>query len=267
MNAKIVGFADAGVQELTDTVVQDLKSAVKFGDAHKAKTDYDIIENTQVKALRVNKKENIVLKYINLIIKRIIDIIGAIVGIILLIPMTIGIYIANKLTKDDGPLFYSQERIGKDGKIFKIYKYRSMVVGADEKLEKYLEENEEAREEYRVYKKLDNDPRITRIGNFIRKTSIDEFPQFINVIKGEMSLVGPRPYLPREKEEMGEYYNNIVKCKPGLTGFWQVNGRSDVTFDDRLDMDMKYYRTANVMMDIGLVVKTAEKVIKKEGAA
>ena len=116
-----------------------------------------------------------------------------------------------------------------------------MVLDADEKLSKYIEENEEAREEYKTYKKLKKDPRITKVGKFIRKASIDEFPQFINVLKGDMSLVGPRPYLPREKEEINGYLKYITSVKPGLTGPWQISGRSGVTFVDRLQMDMDYY--------------------------
>jgi undecaprenyl-phosphate galactose phosphotransferase len=163
-------------------------------------------------------------------------------------------------------MFYDQLRIGKNGKVFKMYKYRSMVIGADEKLKEYLEENEEAREEYKKYKKLKKDPRITKVGDFIRKTSIDEFPQFINVLKGEMSLVGPRPYLPREKEDMGEYYQYIIQSKPGITGYWQIAGRSDVTFEDRLKMDYKYYQKKNLKVDGKLLVKTVYKIVKKEGA-
>lgn len=200
------------------------------------------------------------------VIKRIIDIIGGLVGLIALIPLTIIIYIANLLSKDKGPLFYCQERIGKDGKIFKMYKYRSMVVGADEKLFKYLQENEEARKEYKEYKKLKNDPRVTRVGNFIRKTSLDEFPQFINVLKGEMSLVGPRPYLPREKEDMKEYYTYIIQSRPGITGYWQIAGRSDVTFDDRLKMDYNYNQNKSLKTDFKLLIKTVLNVVKKEGA-
>lgn len=200
------------------------------------------------------------------IIKRMIDICGGVVGVIALIPLTIMIYIANLVSKDKGPIFYSQERIGKDGKLFKMYKYRSMIVGADEKLHKYLEENEEARLEYSEYKKLKNDPRVTKVGNFIRKTSLDEFPQFINVLKGEMSLVGPRPYLPREKEDMGEYYTYIIKSKPGITGFWQITGRSDVTFEDRLKMDYNYEQDKSLKLDAKLLVKTVLNVVKKEGA-
>jgi len=200
------------------------------------------------------------------ITKRIIDIIGSLFGIIALIPLTVMIWIANLIAGDNGPLFYAQERIGKDGKIFKMYKYRSMVVGAEEKLKQYLEENEKAKEEYKKYKKLKRDPRITKIGNFIRKTSLDEFPQFINVLKGEMSLVGPRPYLPEEKEEINGYFRYITSVKPGITGFWQVNGRSNVTFYDRLDMDMKYFYNHSLKLDIKLLKQTAEKMIKKEGA-
>ena len=198
--------------------------------------------------------------------KRFIDIIGGIVGTLALIPITIVLYIANFISGDKGPVFFSQERIGQNGKVFKMYKYRSMVVGADEKLREYLSENEEAREEYAKYKKLKHDPRITKIGAFLRKTSLDEFPQFINILKGEMSLVGPRPYLPREKEEINGFFNYIMSCKPGLTGFWQVNGRSDVTFTDRLEMDMKYYYTHDLKMDIKILKDTFVNVIKKEGA-
>ena len=200
------------------------------------------------------------------IIKRAVDIIGSIAGMILLIPLTIVIYIANILSKDKGPVFYTQERYGKNGKIFKMYKYRSMVVGADEKLEKYLEENEEAKKEYQKYKKLKNDPRITKVGEFIRKTSIDEFPQFINVLKGEMTLVGPRPYLPKEREDINGFFNYITSMKPGLTGYWQVNGRSDVTFVDRLDMDMNYYYNHTLKTEVKILKQTVAKLLKKEGA-
>ena len=156
------------------------------------------------------------------ITKRGIDIFGGIAGTLLLIPITAILFVANLISKDNGPLFYTQKRIGKNGKIFKMYKFRSMCVGADEKLKKYLDENEEARKEYKKYKKLKYDPRVTKIGEFIRKTSIDEVPQFINVLKGDMSLVGPRPYLEREKEEMAYYYKYIVSCRPGLTGYCET---------------------------------------------
>lgn len=200
------------------------------------------------------------------IFKRLIDILGGIVGTIVLIPLTIGIAIANLICKDNGPIFYSQYRIGKNGKLFKMYKYRSMVVGADEKLKKYLEENEEARKEYKKYKKLKHDQRVTKVGEFIRKTSLDEFPQFINVLKGDMSLVGPRPYLEREKEDMNGYYKYITTFKPGLTGLWQISGRSDVDFATRIDLDMQYYYNHSLKGDIKILFKTAMKLVKREGA-
>ena len=200
------------------------------------------------------------------ILKRIVDIIGALFGIIMLVPITIGIYIANLIFGDNGPIFYSQNRIGKDGKIFKMYKFRSMVMGADEKLEKYLEENEDARKEYKINKKLKDDPRVTKIGKFIRKTSIDEFPQFVNVLKGDMSLVGPRPYLPREIDDMGSTYPYITAVKPGITGLWQVRGRNDVTFKDRLDLDMAYFKKKSLLFEIKILFWTVKSVVYKKGA-
>lgn len=230
-------------------------------------SEENIIANKTV-TMQENLKDKIKGKHITYrIIKRTIDILGGLVGTLLLIPITLCVYLARKILKeDDGPLFYEQLRIGKNGKVFRMYKYRSMVVGADEKLFKYLEENEEARKEYKEYKKLKNDPRITKVGRFIRKTSLDEFPQFINVLKGDMSLVGPRPYLPREKEDMGEYYTYIIKSRPGITGYWQIAGRSDVTFEDRLKMDYNYIQNKSLKTDFKILVKTILNVIKKEGA-
>lgn len=208
-----------------------------------------------------------ILKGINRFFKRLIDICGAIVGIAILIPLTAVVAIINFVSGDRGPLFYSQERIGKNGKHFKMYKFRSMVVGADDILKELLENDEEARREYTKYKKLKNDPRVTKIGKILRKTSLDEFPQFLNVLKGEMSLVGPRPYLLREVEEMENYYNIVIQHKPGVTGLWQVEGRSETTFKKRLDIDLKYHRNNSVTKDIEILVKTVTKVLKNEGAA
>ncbi len=224
----------------------------------------DNIENLALIPKQVDRSK-LILK-IEKILKRLLDILGGICGLLVLIPLTIAIWIVNKASKDNGPIFYTHERIGKDGKIFRMYKYRSMVVGADEKLKKYLAENEEAREEYKKYKKLKNDPRITKIGKILRKTSLDEFPQFINVLKGDMSLVGPRPYLLREKEEINGFFKYITSCKPGITGLWQTRGRSNTTFTERLTMDMEYYYNHTLKTDIKLLYKTVENVIKKEGA-
>lgn len=205
-------------------------------------------------------------KLIYACIKRVIDIVGGIIGCLFLLPLSVIIFIGNRLCGDKGSLFYSQDRIGKDGKIFKMYKFRSMVVGAEEKLKELLEKDEEARKEYSKYKKLKHDPRVTKIGNLIRKTSLDEFPQFINVLKGDLSIVGPRAYMVTEKKDMGDAYSTIVKCKPGITGLWQVSGRSDVTFDDRLDMDLRYYEKYNLGMDLDILFKTFLAVLSRNGA-
>ena len=142
-----------------------------------------------------------------------------------------------------------------------------MVIGADEKLKKYLEENEEEAEYYKKYKKLKKDPRVTKVGNILRMTSLDEWPQFFNILIGQMSLVGPRPYLPREKEDIGEIaYKEIIKVKPGLTGPWQIAGRSNLEFKDRVMLDLEYIPKASVLTDIKIALKTIKKVIKREGA-
>lgn len=209
------------------------------------------------------KKQNIAYRFT----KRFVDIIAGIVGVILLIPITLVVEIIRIIKKEnDGPLFYTQLRIGKNGKQFKMYKFRSMCMNADERLKEYLQENEEARKEYKKYKKLKCDPRITKVGKVLRATSLDEFPQLINVLKGDMSLVGPRPYLPREQNEMGEYYFGITKVKPGITGPWQIRGRSKITFEDRLKMDFEYANKGSLKRDIKILFKTFSKVIDKDGA-
>ena len=215
----------------------------------------------------IEKKRSKVSLIIYHIIKRICDIIAGIIGVIILIPLTIIVYILKITSNDNGPLFYDQLRVGKNGKVFKIYKFRSMVIGADEKLKKYLEENEEEAEYYKKYKKLKKDPRVTKAGKILRITSLDEWPQFFNILTGQMSLVGPRPYLPREKEDIGEIaYKEIIKVKPGLTGPWQIAGRSNLEFKDRVMLDLEYIPKASLLTDIKITLKTIKKVIKKEGA-
>ena len=203
---------------------------------------------------------------ISAFIKRSIDVVSGIVGITLLIPITLFVAIANVINNEKGPIFFTQERIGKDGKVFKMYKFRTMVVGAEDILKKHIEEQTQIGKEYIEHKKIKNDPRITRMGKLLRATSLDEFPQFINVMKGQMSLVGPRPYLPIEKEDMKEYYDYIVQMKPGVTGPWQVAGRNNLEFKDRLELDREYCERRGNRRDIKIVLKTIEKVVKREGA-
>lgn len=198
--------------------------------------------------------------------KRVIDILGGLAGCLLLLPLIWYVRKKNHENGDKEPIFFTQERIGKDGKPFKIYKFRTMVPHAEEVLEQLMEEDPAIREEYERNKKLRDDPRITVAGKMLREKSLDEFPQFINVIKGQMSLVGPRPYLPREIKDMGMYYNSVIGCTPGVTGMWQSHGRSDVSFEDRLQMDDYYYRNWSIWLDMTILIKTVKMVFKGEGA-
>ena len=202
----------------------------------------------------------------DVIIKKMIDIMAGIAGCLLLIPLTIYVKIRSLSNNDKDPIFFTQDRIGKNGKIIKIYKFRSMVPNAEQVLEELMEKDPKIREEYLVNKKLDPDPRVTPLGAFLRKTSLDEIPQFINVIKGEMSLIGPRPYLPREIPDMGKDYETIVKSKPGITGMWQANGRSDIGFADRCKLDVYYYDNWSLKLDIIIIIKTIKAVLKHDGA-
>ena len=226
--------------------------------------DEENSENDEIKPIISEmKKQNILYK----IVKRVIDIFAGIVGVILLIPLMVVVEIIRVIKKENqGPLFYEQLRIGKNGKQFRMYKFRSMCMNADDTLKEYLENNEEARKEFKKYKKLKHDPRITKVGKVLRETSLDEFPQLINVLLGNMSLVGPRPYLPREQKDMGEYYFAITRVKPGITGLWQVRGRNKTTFEDRMKMDLEYVNKCSLKTDIKILWKTFAKVIKKDGA-
>ena len=201
-----------------------------------------------------------------LVIKRIFDILISIIGLILLIPIALIIKVAYMCTGDFTSIFFVQERIGKNGKLFKFFKFRSMVPNADEILFRTMELDEIVAAEYSKNKKLKDDPRVTKIGKLIRKLSIDEFPQFINVFLGEMSLIGNRPYLPREKQDMGEYYEDIIKTKPGLTGYWQVSGRSNTTFEKRLELEKEYSDNASLKLDIKIFFKTFVVVLFGKGA-
>lgn len=199
-------------------------------------------------------------------IKTIFDFTLTAVGTVAISPLLA--YIAYRIKKEDpGPIFFAHTRIGKDGKPFPCYKFRSMVVNSKEMLEKHLAKNPEAKAEWEKDFKLKNDPRVTPIGKVLRKTSLDELPQIFNVLKGEMSLVGPRPVV---QEELDKYYGEAVKeycsVKPGITGLWQVSGRSDVEYPERVAMDVEYVRTRSMWKDIVILYKTFDVVLNKKGA-
>ncbi len=193
--------------------------------------------------------------------KRIVDILFSLIGLLFLIPISIIIKICYMVTGDFTSIFFIQDRIGKNGKHFKFFKYRSMVPNADEILFRTLEMDKVLAEEYAENKKLKEDPRITKVGRIIRKFSIDELPQCINIFLGDMSLIGNRPYLPREKKDMGDYYEDILKTKPGLTGLWQVSGRSSIPFKKRLEIEQRYSKQAGFKLDIKIFFKTFKVVL------
>lgn len=179
-------------------------------------------ERTKEKRVEI---EQVRKPYIWLFLKRIIDLVIGLVGTIFLLPITLIVWIMKKINKEDGPVFYTQLRVGKNGNHFKIYKYRTMVIGADKKLQEYLDSNPDAKKEWEETRKLENDPRITKTGKFLRETSLDELPQLINLLNGTMSLIGPRPIID---EEMCMYNyederKKFLSVKPGITGYWAVN--------------------------------------------
>lgn len=184
-------------------------------------------------------------------IKRLIDIICSFVGILVLSPLFIIIAIIIKFTSK-GPVFFSQKRVGRNGKEFDMYKFRSMVVNAEELKEKLAAQNEMSGPMF----KMKDDPRVTKVGKFIRKTSLDELPQLWNVLKGDMSLVGPRPSLPKEVAQFDEWMYKRLDVKPGLTCYWQVSGRNNIDFEDWMKLDVKYVEEKNLWIDIKLICKT-----------
>ena len=183
--------------------------------------------------------------------KRAIDIIGAGSGLLLLSPVIAIVACAVKFTSK-GPVFFSQKRVGKNGELFDMYKFRSMVVNAEELKEKLAHQNEMSGPMF----KMKDDPRVTKVGKFIRKTSLDELPQLWNVLKGDMSLVGPRPSLPKEVAQFEKWMYKRLSVKPGLTCFWQVSGRNNIDFEDWMKLDIKYVDERNIWIDIKLIFKT-----------
>lgn len=218
----------------------------------------------QIAEQKNNTKSQI---YINenisyLISKRAIDIIGALLGLIVLSVVFLVVAIAIKLEDPKGPVFFGQTRVGKNEKEFKMYKFRSMITDAESRLQDLLKHNETTGAMF----KMKNDPRVTKIGRFIRKTSIDELPQLWNVLKGDMSLVGPRPPLPREVAEYTTYDKQRLLIQPGCTGLWQVSGRSNIGFREMVHLDIKYAEQRNFIYDMKIILKTVSLLFGSKNA-
>ncbi|TYG33819.1 undecaprenyl-phosphate galactose phosphotransferase WbaP [Lonepinella koalarum] len=224
-------------------------------------TDMSFLFSHDVMLLRIN---NNLAKRSSRCLKRTMDILFSILIIIGLSPLLLTLYFLIK--KDGGNAIYGHERIGRNGKPFKCLKFRSMVTNSKEILENLLENDPEARAEWEKDFKLKNDPRITKVGKFIRKTSLDELPQLFNVLKGEMSLVGPRPVIQEELERYNADVNYYLMAKPGMTGLWQVSGRNDVDYDTRVYFDSWYVKNWSLWNDIAILFKTVNVVLKRDGA-
>ncbi len=200
-----------------------------------------------------------------LFLKRISDIIISIIGIVFMIILTIIVKLLYVLTLDFSSIFYMHERVGLHGKKFKLLKYRTMVVNSEEVLKEMLKDPK-YKKEWNEYHKFDKDPRITKVGSILRRTSLDEFPQFINILLGQMSLIGPRPLV---EDEVKEYKNNkykLLSVKPGLTGWWAVNGRNNLSNNKRMKLELYYIDHMSIWLDIKIFFKTFSKIITGEGA-
>ena len=208
----------------------------------------DIVDNEKIRLYSVTKKS--------------MDLILSFIGLILLIPLFLILAILVKLDSK-GPVFYAHTRKGKNRSDIKIYKFRTMYSNSDEIFESF---SDEQKEEYYKNFKLDNDPRVTKVGDFLRRTSLDEIPQLINVLKGDLSLVGPRPIVEKEICKYGQYADKLFSVIPGITGYWQSHGRSDTSYEERIEMDMYYIDNRSILLDIKIMFKTVISVIKKEGA-
>lgn len=195
--------------------------------------------------------------------KRLIDIVGSLCGIILLSPLFLIVAILIKIEDPKGKVFFAQERNGRYPKTFKMYKFRSMVHNAEDLLKDLMDRNEQTGPVF----KINDDPRITKVGKFIRKTSIDELPQLFNVLKGDMSLVGPRPPIPHEVDQYNSYQMQRLAVKPGLTCIWQVSGRNNIGFDEWVEMDIEYIKTRNLWLDIKLIFKTVGVLFGDDNAS
>lgn len=213
--------------------------------------------NQQIE-ITYQKTDKIAYKFV----KRLIDIILSLVAIVILSPVFLIVALIIRFDSK-GKVVFGHERIGKNMKKIKVYKFRSMYENSAEIFENFTDEQ---KKEYYINFKLDNDPRITRVGGFLRKTSLDELPQLFNILKGDMSIVGPRPIVEKEISKYGEYIETVFSVLPGLTGYWQANGRSDTTYEERVQMDMYYIKNRSLSLDIKIILKTFISVIKKKGA-
>jgi Undecaprenyl-phosphate galactose phosphotransferase WbaP len=259
------GMDNVAVQKLIyklQPLVKEISYIPDMGSMPLASFDAESLIDGHIVLFKVR---NNLASWYNKLMKFIFDWVLTLVGTICILPILL--LIAWRIHKDSpGPIIFKHPRIGKNGKVFNCYKFRTMVVDAEERLQELLKTDPAAQKEWKQDFKLKNDPRITKSGRFLRRTSLDELPQIFNVLKGEMSLVGPRPIIKKEIERYGKYIDDYYMVRPGITGMWQVSGRSDVGYDERVQMDSWYVRNWNIWFDIVLLWRTFKVVIDKKGA-
>jgi len=224
----------------------------------------ELISSIHHKGMAFYIKNNL-LSPLDQAIKRVFDVSVALIAFVSTSPFLIWLYSVVYVTTKGHPIF-THERIGFGGKKFKVYKFRTMYLDADDRLEELLETCDESKEEWERDFKLKDDPRITKIGKFLRKTSLDELPQLLNVLKGEMSLVGPRPIIEQEVSKYGEYFEYFIAVKPGITGLWQVSGRNDIEYEERVQLDVWYVRNWSIELDLQILFKTVLVVLGRKGS-
>jgi len=254
---KLNSYITKYTQNIKDVFVVPYVTQINF--AHSNILELSNIRNNLIQI------ENKLLIKSNLFIKNLFDLIVSIIVLPIFLIIHIIISIAIKLD-DSGSIFFKQQRLGKDGKVFEVYKYRTMYQDSDDILQQYLQNHPQEIEYYQKYHKYTNDPRITKIGKFLRSTSLDELPQILNVLKGEMSIVGPRPYMLDEESLLYSVKDLILQVKPGITGLWQVSGRNNLTFQERTELESWYIKNWSLWFDFVIIVKTIKVVFLKVGA-
>ena len=224
------------------------------------KEDYDTVK--EIVLMETAQKPAYRHSFAYLFMKRAFDICASLFGLILLSPLFLGVAVAIR-AESRGRVIYKHERLGKHGKIFKMYKFRSMVHNSDEIFKSFTPEQ---KADYEINFKMLNDPRITKVGRFIRNTSLDELPQLMNILLGHLSVVGPRPIVKKEALKYGANIDKFLSVKPGLTGYWQVNGRSCLNYDDRMDMELYYADNCSFGLDMSIFIKTFAVILGRKGA-
>lgn len=253
------------VNDLIDHIQKNLRRVILLPKISRMPLiNGEMISSIHHKGMAIYVKNNL-LSPVDRVTKTAFDFLSAWIAVILFSPLLLALYTVVFISTRGKPLF-SHERVGYRGKKFRVWKFRTMHVDAAERLEQLLKESTKAREEWEKDFKLKNDPRVTKIGHILRKTSLDELPQLINVLRGEMSLVGPRPIVDAEIAKYGEYYHYFTAVKPGITGLWQVSGRNDIEYDERVQLDVWYVRNWSVELDIEILIKTVVVVLGRKGS-